>query len=102
MALDLAELCRAAVETTADAILFVDEEGRILFANSATSRLFGYAASELIALPLTRLLPHALHVSGVVELVGLAKDGEELPVELSMQVHGLRSGYRNRDRTPTS
>jgi PAS domain S-box-containing protein len=86
-ALDLAELCRAAVETTADAILFVDEEGRILFANSATSRLFGYAASELIALPLTTLIPHALHVSGVVELVGLAKDGEELPVELSMQVH---------------
>jgi PAS domain S-box-containing protein len=87
VALDLAELCQAAVETTADAILFVDEEGRILFANSATSRLFGYGAPELIGLALTTLIPLAPHESGVVELIGLAKDGEELPVELSMQVH---------------
>ena len=48
MALDLAELYQAAVETAADAILVLDEGGRILFANSATSRLFRYAVPELI------------------------------------------------------
>ena len=55
--LDLAELCRAAVETAADAILVLDEGGMILFANSATSRLFRYAVSELIGLPLTAVIP---------------------------------------------
>ena len=81
-ALDLAELYQAAVETAADAILVLDEGGRILFANSATSRLFRYAVPELIGLPLTTVVPHATLESGVRELVGLAQDGEELPIEL--------------------
>ena len=86
-ALDLAELCRAAVETAADAILVLDEGGRILFANSATSRLFRYQVADLIGLPLTTVIPRATLEGGVSELVGLAQDGEELPIELSIQAH---------------
>ena len=86
-ALDLGDLCRAAVEATADAIVLLDERRMILFANSATSRLFRYAASELIGLPLTTLLPQAPNECYEMELVGLAKDGEELSLELSMQLH---------------
>ena len=86
-ALDLAELCRAAVETAGDAILVLDEGGRILFANSATSRLFRYPAPELTGLPLTAVIPGARLASGVSELAGFAKDGEELPLELSIQGH---------------
>ena len=86
-ALDLAELGRIAVETTADAILLLDEQARILFANSATSKLFRYAPAELIGLSLTTLIPQASPECGVVELVGVGKDGEELPVELTVRVH---------------
>ena len=86
-ALDLAELYQAAVETAADALLVLDECGRILFANPATSRLFRYAVPELIGLPLTTLIPHAGLERGIRELVGLARDGEELPIELSIQAH---------------
>jgi signal transduction histidine kinase len=86
-ALDLSELCRAAVETAADAIFVLDEGGRILFANSATSRLFGFALPELAGLPLTTLIPDARLESGVSELVGFAQGGEELPIELSIQAH---------------
>ena len=86
-ALDLAELYQAAVETAADALLVLDEGGRILFANPATSRLFRYAVPELIGLPVTTVIPHAGLEGGVRELVGLARDGEELPIELSMQAH---------------
>jgi GAF domain/PAS fold len=86
-ALDLAELGRIAVETTADAILLLDEQARILFANSATSRLFRYAPAELIGLSLTTLIPQASRECGVVELVGRGKNGEELPVELTVRMH---------------
>jgi PAS domain S-box-containing protein len=86
-ALDLSELCRAAVETAADAILVLDEGGRILFANSATSRLFRYAVPELVGVPLAAVIPDARLESGVSELVGFARDGEELPIELSIQAH---------------
>jgi signal transduction histidine kinase len=86
---DLAELYRIAVETTADAILLLDDQARILFANSATSRLFRYTPAELIGLSLTTLIPHASGECGVVELVGLGKGGEELPVELTVQVHAV-------------
>jgi PAS domain S-box-containing protein len=86
-ALDLADLCRAAVETAVDAILVLDEGGRVLFANSATSRLFRYAVPELTGLPLTALVPDARLESGVSELVGFAQGGEELPIELSIQAH---------------
>jgi PAS domain S-box-containing protein len=89
-ALDLAALGRIAVETTADAILLLDEEARILFANSATSRLFRYAPAELIGLPLTTLIPQASGECGVVELVGLGKNGEQLPVELTVRAHPER------------
>jgi PAS domain S-box-containing protein len=91
--LDFGELCRAAVETTPDAILVLDQGGSILFANSATSRLFRCAAPGLTGLPLTDLIPDARLESGVRELVGMAPDGEELPIELSLQPHVV-SGQR--------
>jgi len=88
-ALDLAELCRVAVETTADAILLLDDQARILFANSATSKLFRYPPAELIGLSLTTLIPHASGECGVAELVGREKNGGELPVELTVQRHAV-------------
>lgn len=75
---DLNDLCRIALETTAEAILLLDERARILFANSATSRLFRYEPAELIGLSLMTLIPQASGECGVTELAGLGKAGEEL------------------------
>jgi PAS domain S-box-containing protein len=85
--LNLAELGLIAIETTADAILLLDQQARILFANSATSRLFRYAPAELIGLSLTTLIPEASGECGVAELVGVGKGGGELPLELTVQAH---------------
>jgi signal transduction histidine kinase len=84
---DLNDLCRIALETTADALLLLDERARILFANSATSRLFRYDPAELIGLSLMTLIPQASGECGVTELAGLGKAGEELPVELTVRRH---------------
>jgi diguanylate cyclase (GGDEF)-like protein/PAS domain S-box-containing protein len=48
---------QAILDNAADAIVTVDAEGRLVSANPATARLFGYAAAHLGGLPLTVLVP---------------------------------------------
>ena len=92
---------RLVVETAPDAVISIDESGVILFANSATARIFGYDPTELIGKPLTILMPEflrKLHEKGFsrylatgqrhinwqgTELTALRKNGQEFPVEIS-------------------
>jgi PAS domain S-box-containing protein len=96
------ERYRVVVETANDAVLSADETGTILFANSATSKIFGYDSAELIGKPLTVLMPefiHKVHETGFrryldtgvrhmnwqgTELIALHKTGKEFPVEISL------------------
>jgi PAS domain S-box-containing protein len=93
---------RIVVETANDAVVSIDESSTILFVNPATSRIFGYDASELIGQPLTTLMPdymRELHNAGFkryldtaerhinwqgTELIALRKNSEEFPVEVSL------------------
>jgi PAS domain S-box-containing protein len=95
------EFHRVIVETASDAVVSIDHRGNILLANHATTRSFGYKPEELIGQPLTILMPEYLrdlHKAGLAryqetnhrhinwqstELIGLRKNGEEFPVEVS-------------------
>jgi PAS domain S-box-containing protein len=95
------EQYRTVVETATDAVISIDEVSQILFVNPATTRIFGYDSSELIGRSLTILMPEfmrELHKLAIerylatgqrhmnwqgVELIGLRKNGEEFPVEVS-------------------
>ena len=95
------EKYRVVVETASDAVVSMDENGTILFANSATTRLFGYELKELIGEPLTVLMPEYMRtlyekelkaylatgerrVNGEsTELRGLRKNGQEFPLEVA-------------------
>ena len=92
---------RLVLETASDAVVTMDENGAIRFANPATMRIFGYDPTELIGKPLTVLMPEwmrKLHDGGFrrylatgqrhinwqgTELTALRKNGEEFPVEVS-------------------
>ena len=92
---------RVVVETASDAVISMNEDGLILLANPATTRIFGYSPQDLIGQPLTTLMPEfmrKLHESGFrrylstgqrhmnwqgTELVGRRKNGQEFPVEVS-------------------
>ncbi|MGH9860954.1 MAG: PAS domain S-box protein, partial [Candidatus Acidiferrales bacterium] len=102
------ERFRSVVEAASDAVVSADEAGNIIQFNSAAERIFGSPADEMIGQPLTVLMPPSLrsahragferyhstgeaHVLGkTVELIGLRKNGEEFPIELSLE--SWRSG----------
>ncbi len=47
----------AIVESSSDAIVAEDMEGRILSWNAAAEAMFGYSAAEMVGAPITRLVP---------------------------------------------
>lgn len=87
---------RALVEAAPDAMVIVtDETKRIALVNKQAEILFGYARGELIGQHVEMLIPerfretHARKLASAsgraeIELVGLRKDGTEVPIEITL------------------
>lgn len=58
--MDLPESVTALVDALPDGILFVDDDGRIVFTNGQLDRLSGYQDKELVGLPIEMLVPEEL------------------------------------------
>ena len=92
---------RTLSESASDAIITVDETSSIITVNPAAQRIFGHELTELIGAPLTLLMPEYMrqihragldrylrtnqkHISwSAVELPGLHRNGQEIPLEIS-------------------
>jgi protein-histidine pros-kinase len=93
---------RNLLESAPDAIVIVNEQGRIVLTNAQTEKLFGYPRHELLNQPVEILIPHRFHgehaghrttyahsprpraMGAGLELYGRRKDGTEFPVEISL------------------
>lgn len=104
---------RAILEGALEAILTIDDRGRVLAVNPATERLFGYASEDLLGQNVSRLMLPSdaeahdghlrryldtgeAHVIGTSrEVLGRRKDGSILPLELSVAAFriGDRRGF---------
>lgn len=81
-------------ESSPDAILMVDERGRVAFVNPAAEALFGRPAAELVGQPFEALVtpaetgkasPESASDPGgrVIEMLGRRADGEEVTLEVA-------------------
>src|SRR5918994_790389 len=93
---------RGLLETVPDAIVMVNNMGRIILVNGQAEALFGYQREELIGKPVELLLPeryqtgHSRHrqnyfagpktrtMGAGLELYAVRADGTEFPVEISL------------------
>src|SRR5215467_12109543 len=100
------------LEAAPDAILEVDQDGRILLVNQAAENIFGYSRDELLGLTVEALVPTALRGSHArlrtsyianpqtrpmgtgLELKAQRKDGSLFPVEISLSPNRSHEGLR--------
>lgn len=93
---------RALVNSAPDAILIVDHQGLITFANRQVENIFGYQIAEILGQPHDILLPegfrdiharhratyrgkpYAHHMAEDRQIYGLHKNGTEFPVEVGL------------------
>lgn len=93
------------VDNGSDAIISIDAESQIVYANEAAERVFGYEPAELEGEPLTVLMPDRFHdqhhnaidaylQTGVrnldwnsIELPAQHSDGHEIPLSITFEEH---------------
>ena len=99
------ERYRSLAESATDAIITLDSDGAITFANSAASTTFGYRSDEMLGQSVAMLMPESdrdLHLTNLaryqetgqrtlswnaVRLTGRHKSGRDIPVEASLTEH---------------
>lgn len=101
------ECMRLVADSAPDAVISIDFKGRIVFWNTAAERIFGYVAQEIVAKPVTALLPKRFVPvyqkkferilsskrrlgNRSFEFVGLRKDCTEFQAEASLSTWKMK------------
>jgi diguanylate cyclase (GGDEF)-like protein/PAS domain S-box-containing protein len=83
----------ALADSSSDAILTADRDGRIVFANRSAESIFGHPVAAIVGRPIERLIPGVLELAGdrvptplerSSERIGVHATGREIPLELAI------------------
>jgi diguanylate cyclase (GGDEF)-like protein/PAS domain S-box-containing protein len=104
------ERYRAVTETALDGIVTADERGAVVAFNRGAARIFGYDRDEVVGRPVSVLIPEPLRagcdagiarlveagehdlLDGPREVVGLRRDGSEVPLEMALSTWTTAGG----------
>ncbi|MGE5466008.1 MAG: PAS domain S-box protein [Ignavibacteria bacterium] len=93
---------KAVIEASPEAVLLVESDGRIGYANRVCERMFGYTPEEALGLDVNELVPlphrgrhrqyvaafaqdpHSRPLRSGIQLTAVRKEGSEFPVEISL------------------
>lgn len=78
------------LDTSPDAMVVVDEAGRIVLVNLQTERLFGYPRQELIGQLIEILIPERLRASHLLRRQEFAAAPKVRPMGSGLELHGRR------------
>jgi PAS domain S-box-containing protein len=99
------EFFEVLVQNGSDAIVSINEDSKILFANRAVDRVFGYSPDEMIGEPLTMIMPERFqeaHLEAIdrylktgernldwnnIELPAEHRDGHEVQLSITFEEH---------------
>ncbi len=103
------EKYRELVSTSADAIVTIDQEMRIVLWNHGAKRIFGYTEAEILGQAIMKVVPERFQsvktrewharkpgghlLAGTREVVGLRKDGTEVPIEMVTTGRKVNNAY---------
>ena len=65
----------AIIQSAMDAIITVDEQGRVLIFNAAAERMFGYTACEVTGGPMERFIPQRFRASHSAHVLRFSTTG---------------------------
>ncbi len=103
------QLFQGILQSAPDALIRINQEGRITLANCQAENIFGYTQEEIVGQPIELLIPHRFrekHPSNVAQfftsssfrpmgaglsLRGLRKDGSEFAAEISLSAISVDS-----------
>ena len=97
---------RAVADTAADAILSLDAQGNVAYANAAASRIFGQPVEKLTGRPVTELLPGGMPAADIdepsrlVEVTGRRRRAAERRGRVPARGCVLALERRGRDASP--
>jgi len=108
---DLDHTTRQFAEATNLSLITIDGNGNIVFVNPSACALFGYTRAEMVAQPITIIIPERMrgaHMTGLtrvaagekpnlggrtVEVSAVKKDGTEFPIEITLSVWEGPKGF---------
>jgi PAS domain S-box-containing protein len=84
------ERFHAVLEAAPDAMVIVDQAGKITLANAQTEKLFGYSRAELLGQDIELLVPENLRIGHVAHRTSFARDPRSRPMGKSLELTARR------------